>query len=345
MLKVGIIGCGSIAKQRHAAEYAANPESEIAGFYDLTRARAEALQKAYGGAVYESYEAMLADKSIDAVSVCTANHTHAMITIAALEAGKHVLCEKPMATSLEDCRAMVAASQRTGKKLMLGHNQRLTDAHVAVKNLLDSGEMGRVITFATAFGHGGPEMWSMDKGLHTWFFKKDQASIGSMADLGIHKIDLMRFLIGGRVTSVMASITTLDKRFADGGLIEVDDNAQCVLRFDNGAMGTVTTSWTHYGEEDNSTALYCEKGIVKVYLHPEYPVEVVFKNCQKRYYEMGAIQTNDDAVQASSGVIDAFVECIVKDTTPIVSGEEGLKTMEVVFACIESSETGAAVNL
>ena len=111
MLNIGIIGCGKIAQVRHLPEYEQNPGARIAGLYDLNQERAQTLAAQYGAKVYPSYEALLADPAIDAVSVCSANVSHAEITVAALEAGKHVLCEKPMATTLEDCERMVAAAR------------------------------------------------------------------------------------------------------------------------------------------------------------------------------------------------------------------------------------------
>ena len=96
MLNIGIIGCGKIAQVRHLPEYEQNPGARIAGLYDLNQERAQTLAAQYGAKVYPSYEALLADPAIDAVSVCSANVSHAEITVAALEAGKHVLCEKPM---------------------------------------------------------------------------------------------------------------------------------------------------------------------------------------------------------------------------------------------------------
>ena len=138
MLRVGVIGCGSIAKQRHGYEYFHNSDVEIRGFYDLIPERAQALVDLYGGKVYAGVDELLADSEIDAVSVCMANAFHAEISIKALKAGKHVLCEKPMAVSLEECEAMAAAARKSGKRLMIGHNQRLAPAHKKAKEILAS---------------------------------------------------------------------------------------------------------------------------------------------------------------------------------------------------------------
>ena len=111
MKKIGIIGCGRIAQERHIPEYAENPDAELAGFYDINMERAAELADKYGGKAYASYEELLNDPKIDAVSVCAANSAHAEITIAALKAGKHVLCEKPMGVTYEECKSMTEAAR------------------------------------------------------------------------------------------------------------------------------------------------------------------------------------------------------------------------------------------
>ena len=191
MIKIGILGCGKIAQVRHIPEYAANPDCELAAFYNPTRKRAEDMAAKYGGKVYDTPEALLADPEIDAVSVCAANYAHAELAIKAMRAGKDVLCEKPMAVTLEDCEAMVKVAKETGRTLMIAHNQRFAKAHVKAKALIDAGTIGRIVTFRTTFGHGGPETWSINPGKNTWFFDKSKAAMGAMADLGVHKTDLI----------------------------------------------------------------------------------------------------------------------------------------------------------
>jgi len=225
MFKVGVIGCGKIAQVRHIPEYAENRQVELAAYYDLNIDRARKIAQKYGGKVYSSVAELLADPTIDAVSVCTANTSHAEISIAALKAGKHVLCEKPMATTLEDCEAMVKTARETGKFLMVGQNQRLARAHVKAKELIQEGLIGEIVSFRTTFGHGGPETWSIDPGKNVWFFDKNKAALGVMADLGIHKTDLIHFITGQTVVETTARLVTLDKHDASGNLISVDDNA------------------------------------------------------------------------------------------------------------------------
>ena len=333
-MKVGIIGCGRIAQTRHIPEYGAHPGVRIAGYYDFNEERAKELAAVYGGKVYDSSDALLDDRGIDAVSICTANHTHGEIAVKALRSGKHVLCEKPMAVSLEECRAMVHAAAENNRQLMIGQNQRFAKAHVRAKELLSEGLIGNVLTFKTTFGHGGPETWSIDGGAGSWFFDKQKASMGAMADLGVHKTDLIQFLLGQKVAAVTAQMVTLDKRNESGELIGVDDNAICIYEMEHGAIGTMTASWTYYGREDNSTVLYGTRGIMKIYDDPDHSISVVLKNGEQILYDIDKIQTNDN--QTKSGIIDAFVEALKAGTEVPVSGADVLSAMEAVFACQES---------
>lgn len=343
MFRIGIIGCGRISQVRHIPEYAANPDAELAGYYDFNKERVDAIIKEYGGRAYGSYEELLADGSIDAVSVCVANQNHEEITVAALKAGKHVLCEKPMAMSLAECENMVETARQENRFLMIGHNQRLAKAHAKAKELINEGLIGEVLTFKTCFGHGGPETWSIDPGKDVWFFDKQKAIMGAMADLGIHKTDLVQFLTGSKVSEVIAYLGTLDKRDASGQLVGVDDNAICIYKMENGAVGTMTASWTCYGAEDNSTILYGTKGVMKIYSDPAHSIVVELKDGEKISYDIDRIQTNDN--QTKSGVIDLFMKSLTTNTPPEISGEEALAAMKAVFAAVESSETGKSVKI
>ena len=343
MINIGIIGCGKIAQVRHIPEYAENPDVKLAAFFSPNRARAQEQADKYGGKVYDTAEALLADPDIDAVSICAANYAHAELSIQALNAGKHVLCEKPMATTLADCEAMVECAKKNGKFLMIGHNQRLAMAHMEAKRLIDEGLIGDIITFRTSFGHGGPETWSISPGKNVWFFDKKKAAMGVMADLGVHKTDLIQYLTGQRVVRTTARLVTLDKRGEDGELIGVDDNAVCIYEMSGGAFGTMTASWTYYGAEDNSTVLYGTKGIMRIYDDPAHSIVVKLADGQEQVYDVEQIQTNDN--QTKSGVIDLWVDCLKNNRAPEISGESALYAMRAVFASIESSQTGKTVEI
>lgn len=343
IINVGIIGCGRIAQTRHIPEYASNKNVKISGYFDFNQERAEEIAKQYGGKVYDSVEAMLADKEIDAVSVCVTNSAHASVSIQALNAGKDVLCEKPMATSLEDSEAMVEAARENHKTLMIDQNQRFAKAHIKAKELISQGMIGDVITFKSTFGHGGPETWSVDGGANTWFFDKNKSKYGAIFDLGVHKIDLVQYLIDSPVSAVTAKLATLDKRDSQGNLISVDDNAISIYELKSGVIGTVTSSWTYYGEEDNSTIIYGTKGIMKIYDDPKFSVELILKNGEKIYYDIDQIQTNDN--QTKSGVMDEFISALIENRTPKSEANSVINSMRAVFGSVKSDQLGQRIEL
>jgi predicted dehydrogenase len=338
-LKVGVIGCGSIAKHRHLPEYANNSEVEIVAVCDIVEERVHELAKVYSAKAYTNYEELLSNPDVDAISVCTPNYLHAPISIAALKAGKHVLCEKPMATSREDAEKMIEASEENNKKLMIAHNQRFVPSHQKARQLIGSGEVGKIYSFRTAFGHGGPEGWSAD-GSESWFFKKEEAFIGAMGDLGVHKTDLLRFVLGEEFVEVGAFIETSAKQNAD-----VDDTAVCVLKTESGIIGTLAASWSYVAKEDNSTIIYGEKAILRLEDDPVNSLIVQYKNGEVVKYELGGIQTNEAGGQNNTQVIDQFVSAILQDTDVPVSGEEGMKSLQVVLSALESNETKRITSL
>ena len=342
-MNVGIIGCGKIAQIRHIPEYTDNANAKITGYYDFNYERAQELAEKYGGKAYTSVDELLENPELDAVSVCVANNAHAEISIKALKAGKHVLCEKPMAVTLEDCIAMTEEAEKSQKLLMIGQNQRFAKAHVKAKQLVAEGVIGDVITFKTTFGHKGPETWSIDAGSNSWFFDKKRAAMGAMADLGVHKTDLIQYLLNSRIVETTAKVITLDKKDSTGQLIGVDDNAICIYRMENGAVGTMTASWTYYGEEDNSTILYGTKGIMKIYDNPQYSITVITAEGEKILYDIDKIQTNDN--QTKSGIIDEFVSAITEKRSYAVDAGDVLNAMKAVFASVESSEKQTTVRI
>ena len=333
-LRAAVIGCGSIAKYRHCPEYGANAQAKLVASCDLVPERATAMAKLYGGKAYTDWREVVALPEVDAVSVCLPNALHAPVTIAALQAGKHVLCEKPMATSAAETAAMIAAAAKAKKVLMIGHNQRLASLHVRAKQILQSGIVGRVLTFKTTFAHSGPESWSID-GIDSWFFNKEDAFVGAMGDLGVHKADLIRFLLDDEVVEVAAFVENISGKKNS----TVDDNAVCLFRMASGAVGTMTAGWSHNPGCDNSTTLYGTKGTIRIDSDPNFPVVVELTNGEKQYFKVGALQTNEEGGQTASGVVDTFIHTILTGAQCPIPGEEGAKSLAVILACLESSAT------
>src|SRR5699024_1947981 len=211
--------------------------------------------------------------------------------------------------------------------------------HEKAKELIANGAIGKVYSFRTAFGHGGPEGWSVD-GRDSWFFEKDKAFIGAMGDLGVHKTDLMRYLLGEEIVEVAGLVETNAKADTD-----VDDNAVCILKTETGIIGTLAASWAYTAKQDNSTVIYGEKGIIRLEDDPKYSLIVNYTNGEVANYELGKIQTNDEGGQHTSHVIDHFVDALVNDTEVAVPGEEGMKSLQVVLAALESNQNKTIVRV
>ena len=336
-VKYGVIGCGAIAQRRHIPECVANPDSKLVALADPMPGRAGELAQRYGATAFTDYKKMLEDAEVDAVVVAGPNSLHAQQSIDALNAGKHVLCEKPMATTREDAKAMLQASQKNRKYLMIGLNQRLMPPHVKAKEILATGRLGSVLSFRTAFKHPGPEGWSVDAA-KSWFFKKGQASMGVTGDLGVHKADLMRWLLGQEITDVGGFVTTLHKRDEQGNLIELDDNAILTIKTDGGVIGSMILSWTNYGAEENYTVLYCERGVLGMGVDPVYGVSVAYANGDREMHKVGDSASN--VKQVASGVIDSFTKSILASTPPIIDGMEGYRSLDVILTAMDAARQG-----
>ncbi|ADU28769.1 Gfo/Idh/MocA family protein [Evansella cellulosilytica] len=337
-LKIAVIGCGSIAKHRHLVEYANHPEANVVAVCDIVDERAQEMAELYDANAYTNYETLLQEEEIDAISVCLPNYLHGPVTIAALKAGCHVLCEKPMATSQEEADEMIQVAKEKGKKLMIAHNQRFVASHEKAKKLIESGEVGRVYSFRSTFGHGGPETWSAD-GKESWFFKKDEAFIGAMGDLGVHKADLLRYILGEEFVEVASFIEGNAKENSD-----VDDNAVCILRTESGVIGTLAASWAYTAKEDNSTIIYAEKALLRLEDDPTYSLIVEYANGESVYYQLGQIQSNEDGGQNNTHVIENFIESIKNNTESVISGTEGMKSLKVILKALESSAENKIVR-
>ncbi|MBO4888090.1 MAG: Gfo/Idh/MocA family oxidoreductase [Firmicutes bacterium] len=341
---VAVLGAGAVAQRRHLPEYAENKNAKIIGIFDRDEKRAAEVAEIYGCKVYNSLEEALADPEVEAVSVCVPNKFHAGYAIAALKAGKHVLVEKPMATSLKDSHEMLEVWKASGKILMPDHNQRLVRSFKKAHELLSQGIIGDLLFFQCNFQHPGPEFWSIDRTNSTWFFNKDLAGFGVMGDLGVHKVDLIRYLTESEIKSVFASSRTLDKKDASGKPIDMDDNTICMFVMENGLHGIMHFSWTNYGsQEDNGAVIYGTKGVMKIFGDYTDDIVVEMRDGVQIRYSVGSISTNTN--QLKSGVIDEFVGSIVEGREPVVTGFDGHQALAIVIGAEESSKKGRWIEI
>lgn len=233
--RAGVIGAGAIAQACHLPGYAKHSLVELAGFADPEPARHKEMGKLYGGLKgYAHYKDLLANEKLDVVSICTPNKYHAEAALAAFEAKCHVLCEKPVATTLKEADRMIEAAKRARRKFMVGFTHRLFSGPQQCKALLEEKTLGKPFMIRVRFAHGGPfPGWAKSD----WFYNPELAAGGAMLDMGIHAIDLCLWLFGP-VAAVTAKAGALIKK------IEVDDNALLILEFKNGRWGYIEVGWT-----------------------------------------------------------------------------------------------------
>ena len=254
---MAIIGCGAIARRAHVPALIAGG-ADVVAFASRTRASAEAAQADVNGrgVVVDDWRAVLERDDVDAVTICTPNVFHAEMAIAAARAGKHVLVEKPIACTLEQADAMLAAAADAGVRLMPAHNLRFVAPFVAARDAVARGDVGTVTGVRAAFGHAGPQAWAPDA---TWFFDPRLAGGGALLDLGIHMADLLRAVTGDEVTEVAAMISGEPDGVEDAGI--------ALLRFASGATGSLHASWIAKPGPDHQLTIFGTDGTLHLDSH------------------------------------------------------------------------------
>ncbi|MCC6142205.1 MAG: Gfo/Idh/MocA family oxidoreductase [Candidatus Hydrogenedentes bacterium] len=337
-LKIGVIGCGAITRYLHGPDIHCTFDAELVACCDPLMDRATAIAESFGtdAQVYRDYRKLLAESAAEAVVVAVPNILHGPIAIDALKSGKHVLVEKPMATSSAEAKKMVDTARKAGKLLMVNHSQRLEPSHIKAKEVLDSGMLGRVLHVSGTFGHSGPDNWSPTG---TWFFDKAQARFGTMADLGIHKADLLRWLTGKDIVEIGAFVERLQKKGS------VDDNFVSCIKFSDGSVGTLSSSWTVYGQSETHTIFHCENGTLRLNTEPDRPVAIYLERPQGDFQLAPPPPASDYEGSWGLDVGGRFARACLGLEKPYCTGEEGWKSLEVVLAAEKSAQTGRIVKV
>lgn len=352
-VRAGIIGVGGIAMGKHLPALAKLDNVKITAFYDIDKERAlKGLDQfgAPGAKVYEDYHDLLAAK-LDVVHICTPNNSHATIAIEALQAGKHVMCEKPMATTAADARRMVAAARAAGKKLTIGYQQRYRPDSLYVKKLVEQGELGDIYyAKALALRRRGVPTWGV-------FLDKGIQGGGPMIDIGTHALDLTLWLMNNYEPeyAVGAAFYKLGARPNavnswgpwDPAKFEVEDSALGFVKFKNGAALVLETSWALNTLQESGIAyVLCGTEAGADYLdglringekHGRLYTEKIDLNaCGGEFNDLRGL---------GPGEIEAklWIDAIVNDTDPVVKMEQALVVCEILDAIYESSETGQPV--
>lgn len=343
VLRIGIIGAGAIARDVHIPSYLKNGEKvEIVAVADVALERAEAIAEMFDiPHAYGSYHEMLKDVELDAVSVCVPNKFHADATIAALEAGCHVLCEKPPAMTVEEAELMAKTAEKAGKFLSYGFHYRYYPEVEIAKSFIDAGEMGEIYSARVhAIRRRGIPGWGV-------FTNKELQGGGPLIDIGVHMLDTALYLMGYPEPEVVLGKTHQRIGNKKGvGLLgdwdyenyTVEDMAIGMVTFKNGATLTLEAAFAA-NVENNSTmqvSLMGDEGGADI-----FPLKIF----QEKHHTLVDITpAYIPEVDGHEREISHFVHCCLHNEQPLCTPEQGLIIQRIVNAIYESAETGKAIT-
>jgi UDP-N-acetylglucosamine 3-dehydrogenase len=343
MIRIAISGAGAIAERAHIPALRSVADVQIVALQSRTAAKAERVAQALwpDGAgrpkVYSEFDEMITRERPDAVGIFTPNYLHCEFTVKSLEAGAHVLVEKPMAPTAAAARKMADAAAKAGRVLMVAMQRRFGGVERAIKDALTSGAIGKPNFIRARLSHGGPGSWAPGQ---KWFTTALEAGGGAMLDLGVHIADLAIWFMG-EIDSVSGEVGTLAKQ------IEVDDTGAMLLQFKSGAIGVVEASWSSmpplsaieiFGSEGRVMAGYPRNDISILKadgsLAPGFSRDEVMSRFDPR-----------DFLAPSRALAAKFIAAIQGREQPSPDGIDGLRAVEAVEACYRSSRTGSRIKL
>ncbi|XID95645.1 Gfo/Idh/MocA family protein [Paenibacillaceae bacterium WGS1546] len=352
-VNVGMIGCGGIAMGKHLPSLAKIPEAQTVAFFDVAPDRAHDAKNKFGthdARVYHDVHELLRDPGVHVVHVCTPNDTHAEISIAALEAGKHVLCEKPMAKSAADARRMLETSERTGKKLSIAYQNRYRADSRWLYQACREGKLGEIyVAKAHAVRRRAVPTWGV-------FLDLEKQGGGPLIDIGTHALDLALWMMDNYEprTVLGSSYRKLAEQGSQANLwgpwkpseFTVEDSAFAMITMKNGATVWLESSWAlNTLDADEAKVTLCgtkagadmRKGLrVNGEEHGRlYTQEIQMAG------DFGGNPLPDDAAEQEAR---AWIEAIAYDREPVVTAKQALVVQEILEAIYESSGKGQAIS-
>ncbi len=334
-LHYGVIGAG-IQGEKHAQVISLMPNTTLVGVCDVQEERARSVALKHGARhAVADWQDLLADDEIEAVSIALPDHLHREVAVAALEAGKHVLLEKPMATSVEDAEAIVEAQRTSGRRLMINWSNRWMPAFAGTKEKLDAGELGDPLyCYArlnnTLYVPTQMLSWSANTRLPFWLI--------------CHRYDIARWYFGSeakKVTAVSRSVVLREMG------IDTPDFYQATVEFEDGQVGNFESCWILPESMpylvDSKFQLICTKGYVNI--DPTPPVHQLAT--EEEYSHEGFLFATvmGQPVGFVRNAIEHFANCCITDTEPMITGEDGLHITRALVAMVESAESGQPVEL
>ena len=325
-LKVGIIGLGGIARS-HCDAIAGLDDVEVVAVADLFEEKRQEYMTKYGiPRGYASHTELLKDDEVEAVAIVLGHQLHHRLTIDACKAGKHVLVEKPMALSLEQCDDMIETAAANDVKLMVGYSQHFYGTSLKAKEILDSGELGPLITVVSYMSKNWGYSWRRPQ------YRSRYHGGGNWMTNGVHVVDRLSWIMGSQAVSVSASIG------ARAHYQAADDSATAFVRYKNGLAGVAVLVGYADGAPNFECQVMCANGTLR------------FSQDGERFVQVGHDDTwkdvpFDDPPANMHHEWEAFAECIALDIEPPTHGQWGRDIMEILFAAEQSSITGREVFL
>jgi predicted dehydrogenase len=348
--RIGLIGAGMMGAL-HLQHFSRLPDVEMAAVADSNPVRLKEAQATYGiAAGYSNGVQLIAESDVDGVIISVPNRLHAPLAIAALRAGRHVLLEKPMATSAADAKAILDAEKASGRKLLIGHQMRWSWPYAAIKSQVETGQFGKIYYVKTG--------WFRRKGIPAWgspYTSRAHMGGGAAVDIGVHMLDLAMHVIGGDHKPVSVFGTAYSKigtqRMGLGswgernmaGSFDVDDLAAAMIRLDDSTFINLEVSWAAFTDaEDNGPYLHLMGDAGGVSVRNSTGRWMI-----ERFDSLVDVDLlpPEQRVDERTSIARHFVDCIQLDAAPLVSGWSGYINSAILEALYRSSETGREVTI
>jgi len=340
-VKVGIIGSQFVASI-HAEALKSVPDAELVAVASPTEAHVkEFASRHHVPHCFTDYHRMLEMDDLDMVTLCLPNHLHCEAAVAAAEAGKHVVCEKPLCMNLAEADRMIQACRKAGVKLMYAEELCFAPKYVRAKQLVDEGALGKVHLVKQSEKHDGPHA--------AWFWDVELSGGGVTMDMGCHAFEFFRWMLGKpKAVSVYADMGTYVHKDRTRG----DDDATIIVNFEGEVRGIAEESWTKKGGMDDRAEIYGSEGVIYANL--------LQGNSLLTYSDVGydyAVEKAGSTVGWSFTIYEEawnygfpqemahFVKCVKEDLQPLETGEDGRAVLEMIFAAYASAGKGCAVEL
>ncbi|MFD1848613.1 Gfo/Idh/MocA family protein [Oceanobacillus bengalensis] len=324
-MKIGIISFAHMHALSYATYLLQHPEAELVGIWDAEKKRGKEMAQKFDTNFYLDLDEFL-QTDVEAVIVCSENVNHKEHVIKAARYRKHILCEKPIATEVEDAKAMIEACEKSEVILQVAYPVRFVPAIQQVKQMIESGQIGEVVA-VNATNHG-----QMPGG---WFVEKELSGGGSATDHIVHIMDLLRWILKDEVKNVYAE---LDTRFYD---IDVEDCGSVLLELESGVIASIDPSWSRPATfptwGDVTMKIVGTEGTIAVDAYKQYSLLYNDKD--------GRIQQKPWADDMDEGLVNDFIDCIKTRREPFITGTDGLRTLEVVKAAYMSNELKRTVTI